>query len=102
MACRRVAIKDVKAIQKGVAPKVEPTLVTNESEVKVTKQKIEKEITTTENKLYKNVSKRVLQKLLTECDYFETIEETNPFIYNNIKEKLKYLVRLSIPQHQKV
>lgn len=90
MACRRVAIKDVNAIQKGVAPKVEPTLVTNESEVKVTKQKIEKEITTTENKLYKNVSKRVLQKLLTECDYFETIEETSPFIYNNIKEKLKY------------
>jgi hypothetical protein len=90
MACRRVAIKDVKAIQKGVAPKVEPTLVTNESEVKVTKQKIEKEITTTENKLYKNVSKRVLQKLLTECDYFETIEETDPFIYNNLKEKLKY------------
>lgn len=90
MACRRVAIKEVKAIQKGVAGKVEPILVTNESEVKVTKQKIENEITTTEKKLYENVSKRVLQKLLSECDYFETIEETSPFIYNNIKEKLKY------------
>lgn len=90
MACRRVAITDVKAIQKGVAPKVEPTLVTNESSVKITKQTIENKLTTEENKVYKNVSKKVLQKLLSECDYFETIQETDPFVYNNLKEKLKY------------
>lgn len=90
MACRRVAIKDVTAIKKSVTPKIEPNITTNESEIKITKQTTEIKLTTEEQKVYNNVSKRVLQKLLTECDYFETIEETDPFIYNNLKEKLKY------------
>lgn len=94
MACRRVAIGSITATKKGVAPKIEPkiepNITTNESEIKITKQITETKLTTEEQKVYKNVSKRVLQKLLTECDYFETIEETNPFIYNNLKEKLKY------------
>ena len=90
MACRRVAIGDVKAIKKSVAPKIEPKKETNEADVKITKQINETKLVETQQKIYKNVSKRVLQKLLTECDYFETIEETNPFIYSNLKEKIKY------------
>jgi len=90
MACRRVAIGSVNAIKKGVAPKIEPKKETNEADVKITKQISETKLVETQNKLYKNVSKKVLQKLLTECDYFQTIEETSPFIYNNLKEKIKY------------
>jgi hypothetical protein len=90
MACRRVAIGGVTAIKKGVAPKIEPKKETSEAQIKVITEAKEKETNKVKDKLYGSVSKKVLQKLLTECDYFETIEETSPFIYNNLKEKIKY------------
>lgn len=37
-----------------------------------------------------NVAKIVVRKLLNECDYFQTIKEENPLIYDGIKEKIKY------------
>ena len=93
MACRRVAIKDVKAVRKVVAPKnevIEPSITTSESEIKINKQIIERKLINSQEIIYKNVSKKVIQKLLSECDYFDTISETDSFLYNNIKEKLKY------------
>jgi len=38
----------------------------------------------------KEVAKIVVKKLLTECDYFEAMSEDSPFIYQGIKEKIKY------------
>jgi hypothetical protein len=40
--------------------------------------------------LYKGASKKLLRYLLNECDYFEVLKADNPFIYDSIKEKLKY------------
>jgi hypothetical protein len=40
--------------------------------------------------LYKGASKKLLRYLLNECDYFEVLKQDNPFIYDSIKEKLKY------------
>ena len=37
----------------------------------------------------KDLTKRLLRKLLTECNYFEMIKETNPMIYDGIKSKIK-------------
>ena len=37
-----------------------------------------------------NITKRVVRALLTECDYFETIKETTPMVYDNLKDKLKF------------
>jgi hypothetical protein len=37
-----------------------------------------------------NITKRVLRSLLTECDYFETIKEETPMVYDSLKEKLKF------------
>lgn len=44
---------------------------------------------------YKNVTKReiaqrILNKLTTECDYFEYLQENSPIVYNSLKEKLRY------------
>ena len=36
------------------------------------------------------LSKAILRKLLNEGSYFELLKESNPFIYNSIREKLKY------------
>ena len=37
-----------------------------------------------------NITKRVLRSLLSECDYFETIKEETPMVYDNLREKLKF------------
>jgi hypothetical protein len=37
-----------------------------------------------------NITKRVVRALLTECDYFETIKETTPMVFDNLKDKLKF------------
>ena len=36
------------------------------------------------------ISKQVIRKLLTEADYFEFMKENNPFVYDSLREKLKY------------
>jgi len=36
------------------------------------------------------ISKKILRKLFSECDYFEVIKETNPTVYASIKDKVKY------------
>ena len=42
-------------------------------------------------KLKDGIGKKILRQLLSECDYFEVIKEENPFVYDTIKEKIKYL-----------
>jgi outer membrane protein OmpA-like peptidoglycan-associated protein len=94
MACRRTVISDIKLTRKGKPPEpvTPPQPITP-----ITKDvKLIKETTTIkQNELLekvqgKNISKKVLQRLLTECDYFEAIKETDPFVYENLKSKLKY------------
>jgi len=45
---------------------------------------------TIQKKLKDGISKKVLRKLFSECDYFEVIKETNPTVYASIKDKIKY------------
>ncbi|MEY4573545.1 MAG: hypothetical protein RLZ10_2835, partial [Bacteroidota bacterium] len=42
------------------------------------------------SKLKKKVTKKLLRKLFSECDYFEMIKETDPMIYDGIKQKIKH------------
>jgi hypothetical protein len=37
-----------------------------------------------------NITKRVLRSLLSECDYFETIKQETPMVYDNLRQKLKF------------
>ena len=36
------------------------------------------------------ISKKVLRHMFSECDYFEVIKETNPMVFDSIKDKIKY------------
>jgi hypothetical protein len=42
------------------------------------------------DKLKKNIGKKVLRYLLSECDYFELVKESNPMFYDSMKEKIKF------------
>ena len=37
-----------------------------------------------------SINKQVIRKLLSEADYFKFIKENNPFVYDSLREKLKY------------
>lgn len=39
---------------------------------------------------YKDLAKKIIRRLLTECNYFQMIKESNPFVYDNIRSKFQY------------
>ena len=89
MACRRAYISNIHSTLEQ--PPTEPT----PNYVTVTKNNIVTDtIRTTElEKTWKprdNITKFVLRSLLSECDYFETVKEASPMVYDNLREKLKF------------
>jgi hypothetical protein len=38
----------------------------------------------------REIAQRIINKLVTECDYFEYLRDTTPTIYTSLKEKFKY------------
>jgi hypothetical protein len=92
MACRRVkmiirvdpvVLEKPKEPEQTTSPK---TTITGET---INTPKPQPTITI-QQKLKEGISKKILRQLLSECDYFEVIKEENPFIYDSIKEKIKY------------
>ncbi len=43
----------------------------------------------TENFVFKDLTKKLARKLLTECNYFEMVRQSDPMIYNGIASKIK-------------
>ena len=43
-----------------------------------------------EQKIKEGISKKILRFLFSECDYFEVIKQTDPMVYDSIKQKIKY------------
>lgn len=39
---------------------------------------------------YQDLAKKIIRRLLTECNYFQMIKEENPFVYDNIRSKFQY------------
>jgi hypothetical protein len=89
MACRRAYISDIQSTLKApkvVPPPKETTVITGNVVTKTeTVPVIETKIVDRDN-----ISKRVLRSLLSECDYFETIKEETPMVYDNLRDKLKF------------
>jgi hypothetical protein len=91
MACRRVSIKVNSNIPQEPQKPAEPVpqqqgnLVGTVQQVTVPTQTIETNWVERDN-----ITKRVLRKLLSECDYFETIKEETPMVFDNLKDKLKF------------
>ena len=100
MACRRVGMTKIEAkVPPEKTPDPKPVVTTDET----TKDPslIEKPGNTSntikptpnltiEQKIKEGISKKILRFLFSECDYFEVIKETDPMIFDSIKEKIKY------------
>lgn len=99
MACRRVAIQKIEATipPPDKPPTDEPpvkdeTIVNNPSDILtgVTQSIKPEPKITIEQKIKEGISKKILRSLFTECDYFEVIKETDPMVYDSIKDRIKY------------
>jgi hypothetical protein len=89
MACRRAFIKSVSTTIQ--APKSDP--VPNKVDVlvgNVITETVRTEEVTQEWKPRDNITKKVVRALLSECDYFETIKEETPMVFDNLRDKLKF------------
>ena len=100
MACRRVALTKIEA---KVPPEPTPvdTPVVTTDKTTTDPSKVEKPGNTSntikpspnlrvEQKIKEGISKKILRFLFSECDYFEVIKESDPMIYDSIKQKIKY------------
>jgi len=101
MACRRVYIQKITGKEKEeIKPSVvisgggggkkgtvtDPQIVPNTATNSI---KPEPKLTI-EQKIKEGISKKILRNLFSECDYFQVIKETDPMVYDNIKDKIKY------------
>ena len=92
MACRRTKIGDLKFKEvppkpdepkpvDGVLPKTNINPAPNPTPpIKNFK----------DNPYVKDLAKRLLRRLLTECNYFQRLKSSDPFVYDNMKSKFKY------------
>jgi hypothetical protein len=100
MACRRVSIQKIVATippekveskpndipeTNGVIPPNPQNILTGTTQSVKPEPKI-----TIEQKIKEGISKKILRNLFTECDYFQVIKETDPMIYDTIKDKIKF------------
>lgn len=79
---RRVEINSVLAPQEIPIIKVTPPNPDIPREIE------EKFVSTNVTK--REIAQRILNKLLTECDYFEYLSQETPILYESLKSKLKY------------
>jgi hypothetical protein len=100
MACRRVALSKIEAQVPVVPDPVDtPTVTTDETTTDPSKIETPGNPSNTikptpnlriEQKIKEGISKKILRFLFSECDYFEVIKESDPMIYDSIKQKIKY------------
>lgn len=92
MGCRRVVIKSIttssnEQVQKTAQPNIPSGsgLPSTNQDKPINQSQIEPK--------FKNsdwVTKRIVRALISECDYFETIKQETPMVYDNLKQKLKF------------
>lgn len=101
MACRRVALAKIEAkVPPEPKPVDNPVVETTETSLKdpaIVENKDNPSNTikptpniTIQQKIKDGISKKILRYLFSECDYFEVIKETDPMVYDSIKQKIKY------------
>jgi len=92
MACRAVSMKIKETAPPPFEGPPEPPefekIITPNDELYKASRTVTNEVETVQQK--KEVAKIVVKKLLTECDYFNVMNEEAPFVYQGIQEKIKY------------
>ena len=98
MGCRRTVIKAIN-VTVPPTPEGEQTQTdtetvketgVNSENVKVIEKGTGSPRRNDEVRLREGITKKVLRRLLTECDYFQSITDDTSFLYEGIKEKIKY------------
>lgn len=98
MGCRRTVIKSIN-VTVPPTPEGEQTQTdtetvkensVNSENVKVIERGTGSPRRNDEVRLREGITKKVLRRLLTECDYFQSITDDTSFLYEGIKEKIKY------------
>jgi hypothetical protein len=89
MACRRAYISSIKSTIQEPIPQPQPQKTTVVTGNVVTKTEV---VPVIEEKYVNkdDITKKIVRALISECDYFETIKEETPMVYDNLKEKLKF------------
>ncbi len=98
MGCRTTKISKISLIEPKQVEQPEPTDETVDKSVQplepTGEPKIEKgpgiTVETQDLELKKDITKKLIRRMLTECDYFEKITEDTSFLYEGIREKVKY------------
>lgn len=100
MACRRVGMTKIEAkVPPEKTPDPQPAVTTDKTTTDPSKSENSGNTSNTikptpnltiEQKIKEGISKKILRFLFSECDYFEVIKETDPMIFDSIKEKIKY------------
>jgi hypothetical protein len=81
---RRVTL-DVKVTKKPDNPKKTESIQT-ETIIQVPGE----QSLTNQNVTKRDIAQRIINKMITECDYFELLKADTPFLYESLKQKLKY------------
>jgi hypothetical protein len=92
MACRVVRISAVNAepiVQAPVDVTADQNAALQDNGIVPQAQKPQAQIDLLQQ-VKSGISKKILRYLLSECDYFEVLKETNPFVFDSIKDKIKY------------
>ena len=96
MACRRVVFGkiDVTQIEKEIVIEDKPDITIipdGKVDIKPDPQPKKKEPTyRIDKKIKEGISKLILRRLLSECDYFDVVKKENPMLYESIQEKIKF------------
>jgi hypothetical protein len=89
MACRRAYISSISTTTQAPPPQPPPQKTTVVTGNVVTKTEV---VPVIEQKYVQKdkITKKIVRALISECDYFETIKEETPMVYDNLKDKLKF------------
>lgn len=97
VACRRVVIKNIIETPSpninnpnGGVTQSPSTVVGNIGSQAALTSQLNRAATNSSSNLQETIGKDVLRKLLNESNYFQFIKETNPYVYDSLREKLKY------------
>lgn len=89
MACRRGYIKTISSTLSAPPTTPKPEYKTILEGQTITKT-VSEPVVVQEYRPKDNITKRILRVLLSECDYFETIKQETPMVFDNLKDKLKF------------
>jgi hypothetical protein len=90
MACRRVIMSKIEVKELPSDKPVEPIIKDIPSPPSIEPKPKPVPSYRTEKTIKEGISKLILRRLLSECDYFDVVKKEVPMLYDSIQEKIKY------------